>query len=114
MPESTTPGPIDFSRQATQRRHAAKPKAQRKNQPPITPLVERKLAAQSRYPIGQRFLYHGPNPVLSGRIVTVLGHESRGDIYVQRLSLKRNALCSPFTLEPAPEVTMVVVPKEAR
>jgi hypothetical protein len=94
--------------------HTPRPKAERK--PRVRrdeARIQRKLAAQSRVRIGQHFLYDRPNPVLKGRIVTVLGHESRGNIYVQRLSGKRNALVSPFTLAPAPTLTVTLGPPVA-
>ena len=81
-----------------QSRYAPGPKAERK--PRVRrdeARIQRKLAAQSRVRIGHRYRYHGPSRVLRGRIVTVVGHQSRGDIYVEASTVSGVRTCSPFT-----------------
>jgi hypothetical protein len=110
--ESITPGPIDFNRYATQGRHAATPKAERKSRRRLSPVDEarsqRKRAVQVHLPLGLHTTYRGPNRTLDGREVKVVGHSQTGDVYVElarpwrrRVNLRfddRPIACSPFCL----------------
>jgi hypothetical protein len=107
MDQVTPSEPIDFSRYARQQpRYTPRPKAERKPRATTAddPYTKRKLAAQGRYRIGERYLYRGPNLALMDRIVKVVGHQSRGDIYVESSYWTRT--CSPFTLQAVREVTL--------